>query len=175
MLLLGLRSYCGGQFNRVSFAAPHGVMVTHPYLDSRMLSLGVGLWSRVSSSSPLGSQKPILAAAMRGILPECILNRPYKGHFNEAYYMGLSRNLRSLEALVEQVPVDDLGFLDKAILLDCLQRAALGNSGDAGSLLPLNGTISLLLWLTREHRGRLQHRLPSAAQQALADGAPAAA
>jgi asparagine synthase (glutamine-hydrolysing) len=154
LLLLGIRSYCGGQFNRVHLAAPQGMMVTHPFLDPRVLSLGVGTWSRLSSP-PLGGQKPILAAAMRGILPDCILNRPYKGHFNEAFYTGLSRNLPRLEALVEDAPVDDLGFLDKAILLDCLQRAALGNAGDAGALLPLNGTLSLLLWLA--HRDRVAH------------------
>ncbi len=151
VLLQAIRSYCGGQFNRVHLAAPHGMMVTHPFLDPRVLSLGVGVWSRLSSP-PMGGQKPILAAAMRGVLPECILNRPFKGHFNEAYYTGLSRNLGSLEALVEQAPVDDMGFLDKASLLECLQRTALGNAGDAGALQPLNGTLSLLVWLTRQHR-----------------------
>jgi hypothetical protein len=75
---------------------------------------------------------------MRGILPECILSGHRKGDFNGAYYMGLSRNLRRLEALVEQAPVDDLGFLGKASLLDCLQRTALGNAGDAVSLSSLN-------------------------------------
>ena len=68
------------------------MMLTHPFLDPRVFSLGLGTLSRVRPQP--GAQKPILAAAMRGILPECILNRPGKGHFNEAYYMGLSRNLR---------------------------------------------------------------------------------
>jgi len=73
--------------------------------------------------------------------------------FNEAYYTGLSRNLPRLEALVQQAPVDDLEFLDKGILLDCLQRAALGNAGDAGSVTPLHGTLSLLVWLTQQRGG----------------------
>jgi hypothetical protein len=67
--------------------------------------------------------------------------------------MGLSRNLRRLEALVEQAPVDDLGFLDKASLLDCLQRTALGNAGDAGATVQFEGTLSLLLWLTQQRGG----------------------
>jgi asparagine synthase (glutamine-hydrolysing) len=119
--------------------------------------------------------KPILAAAMRDILPECILKRPGKGHFNEAYYMGLSRNLQRLEALIEQAPADDLDFLDKATLLDCLQRAALGNAIDAPSLDPLNRTLSLLLWLTRQHQGRRQHCPPSPAQQKQAGATSVAA
>jgi len=150
MSLASIRMYQEG-FSRLYLAAPHGMVLTHPFLDLRVFSLGLGMQSRVLPQP--GGQKPVLAAAMRGILPECILSRPRKGDFNEAYYMGLSRNLRRLEALVEQAPVDDLGFLDKARLLDCLQRAALGNAGDVGALLQFNGTLSLLLWLTRERGG----------------------
>jgi hypothetical protein len=61
--------------------------------------------------------------------------------------------LPRLEALVEQAPVDDLGFLDKANLLDCLQRAALGNAGNLGSLLPLICTLSLLAWFAQQREG----------------------
>jgi hypothetical protein len=121
---------------------------------------------RAAIRTRLRGREPILAAAMRGVLPECILNRPRKGHFNEAYYMGLSRNLRRLEALVEQAPVDDLGFLDKPSLLDCLQRAALGNAGDAGALLQFEGTLSLLLWLTLQQRETPQSRQAESADAA---------
>ena len=34
-----------------------------------------------------GAQKPILAAAMRNILPECILNRSGKGHFKRGFLL----------------------------------------------------------------------------------------
>ena len=77
----------------------------------------------------------------------------------------LVTGLHRLEALIEQAPVDDLGFLDKATLLDCLQRAALGNAIDAPSLDPMNRTLSLLLWLTRQHQGTRQHCPPGPAQQ----------
>jgi asparagine synthase (glutamine-hydrolysing) len=89
---------------------------------------------------------------MRGILPDSILDRPSKGNFNEAYFTGLSRNLGWMEDLVKRAPTDELEFLDKPVLLDCLQRTALGNSGDAGVLMQLNGTLSLLLWLTQQRR-----------------------
>ena len=125
-------------FSRLHLAAPSGMMMTHPFADRRALSMGLGIDLRVRPQ-PGGRQKPILAAAMRDILPECILNRPLKGHFNESYYIGLSRNLPYLEALVEQAPVDDLGFLDKASLLDCVQRAALGNARDATAMLHFEG------------------------------------
>jgi asparagine synthase (glutamine-hydrolysing) len=162
VLLRGIHAQ-SSDFSRWYQAAPRGMMLTHPYLDPRMLSLGLGIRSRVRPQP--GASKPILAAAMRDILPECILKRPSKGHFNEAYYTGLSRNLQRLEALVEEAPADDLGFLDRVTLLDSLQRAALGNAIDAPSLDSLNRTLSLLLWLTRQHQGRRQHCPPSPAQQ----------
>lgn len=137
-------------FSRSHVAAPRGILLTHPFLDPRIFALGLGTRLRVHPQP--GAQKPILAAAMRGILPDAILDRPSKGNFNEAYFTGLSRNLEWLEDLVERAPTDDLGFLDKAVLVDCLQRTALGNSGDAGVLMQLNGTLSLLLWLTLEQR-----------------------
>jgi asparagine synthase (glutamine-hydrolysing) len=152
LLLSGIRQRCR-DFSRWYLAAPRGMMLTHPYLDPRVLSLGIGIQSRVTPQP--GAQKPILAAALRGILPECILNRPSKIAFDAIYYIGLSRNLQRLEALIEQAPVDDLGFLDKAVLLDCLQRAALGNARDALVQSAMDRTLALLLWLRREHHGRL--------------------
>jgi asparagine synthase (glutamine-hydrolysing) len=143
-----------GDFYRLNTAAPRGMMLTHPFRDPRVLSLGLGIQARVRPQPGRGL-KPILAAAMRGILPECILRRPGKGHSNEPYFLGLSRNLRRMETLVEEAPVDELGFLDKAVLLDCLQRAALGNAGDAPTMLAMDRTFALLHWLTREHHGRL--------------------
>jgi asparagine synthase (glutamine-hydrolysing) len=149
-------------FCRMNLSAPRGMLLTHPYRDPRLFSLGLGIQSRVRPQP--GAQKPILAAALRGILPEAILNRPSKGHFNEVYYVGLSRNLGRMEALIEEAPVDDLG-IDKAALLDCMQRAALGNAGDAPSMSAMDRTLSLLLWLTREHQGRLQQRPPGPPQE----------
>jgi asparagine synthase (glutamine-hydrolysing) len=172
LLLSGLRQRCR-DFSRWYLAAPRGMMLTHPYLDPRVLSLGIGIQSRVTPQP--GAQKPILAAALRGILPECILNRPSKIHFDAIYYIGLSRNLRRLETLIEQAPVDDLGFLDKAVLLECLQRAALGNAKNALVQSAMDRTLALLLWLTREHHGRLSQRLPTPARQDHASAAPAAA
>jgi hypothetical protein len=110
------------------------MMVTHPFFDRRAFSLGLGIRSRVRPEP--GGQKPILAAAMRGILPECTLNRSLKGHLNEPYYIGLSRNLPYLEALVEQAPVDDLGFLDR-------QASSTVCSARAGKLRRCRGHVAV--------------------------------
>jgi asparagine synthase (glutamine-hydrolysing) len=159
--LWGIRLYYN-TFGRLHVAAPHGIMLTHPFLDTRVFSLGLGILSRFRPQ-PSGPQKPILGAAMRGILPECILNRPGKGHFNEAFFSGLSRNARSLEALIEQAPAEVEEFLNKGILLDYLQRAALGNAPDARAVIPLNSTLALLLWFRLREKSRLSAgRMPNA-------------
>jgi len=149
--LAGVRELCG-DFSRWYLAAPQGMVLTHPFLDPRVVCLGLGIQSRVPPQP--GPQKPILAAALRGILPDRILDRPRKGHFNEVYYVGLSRNLPSLEALVQQAPIDDLGLFDRTALLDCLQQAALGNAANVQSLTRLNSTLSLLKWLSLQARDR---------------------
>lgn len=149
ILLSSIEVYQDG-FSRCHVAAPRGILLAHPFLDPRVFTLGLGVRLRVHPEP--GGQKPILAAAMRGIVPDCILDRPSKGSFNEAYYAGLSRNLGRLQAMVERAPTEELEFLDKPVLLDCLQRAALGNAGDAGVLMQLNGTLSLCVWLLQQRR-----------------------
>lgn len=167
--LWGMRLYYN-TFSRLHLAAPQGLMLTHPYLDPRVFSLGLGILSRFRPQP--GVQKPILRAAMRGILPECILNRPGKGHFNEVFFSGLARNARSLETLIEQAPAGVEEFLDKGTLMDFLQRAALGNAPDARAVISLNSTLALLLWLGLQQREKCQ---PRAAGPAGAGGAISAA
>jgi asparagine synthase (glutamine-hydrolysing) len=174
LALWSVRQSCH-DFTRWYLAAPHGIMLSHPFRDPRVLALGLGIKSRVRPQP--GAQKPILAAAMRGTLPDCILKRPDKGHFNELYYQGLSRNLPRLEALIEETPLTDLGFIEKAPLLDCLQRAALGNATGAPALAPMDRTLSLLLWLSRQHDGGERASRAAARhadRQAAADAALAA-
>jgi asparagine synthase (glutamine-hydrolysing) len=88
----------------------------------------------------------VLGEAMADILPDSIRNRRRKGHFNEVYYLGLARNLKRLEAMIRQAPIDDLGMLDKHVLIRCLQEAALGGAG-VRPLHRFNLTLSLLKWL----------------------------
>lgn len=56
------------------------------------------------------------------------------------------RRIAIPEALVEQAPVDDLGFLDKASLVDCLQRT--GKCRRCGVPVVIERTLLLLVWLT---------------------------
>jgi asparagine synthase (glutamine-hydrolysing) len=143
--------YLAGDWSRWYHAAPLGIHIAHPFLDPRLLRFGLGLQVRARLAP--GRQKPILADAMCDVLPAEIRNRRGKSYSNEVYYLGLSRNLPRLEALVRRAPVDDLDFLDKDSLLHCLRQAALGIARDACSLTRLDLTLTLLRWLCAEREG----------------------
>jgi asparagine synthase (glutamine-hydrolysing) len=142
MVLSLLRAGIGDCTNWYA-AAPLGLTQVNPFLDARFLRLGLGIQARFLQQP--GQQKPLLAYAMRDVLPESILKRRRKGHFNSVTHSGLARNRPALEALIRQAPVDSLGVFDKKVLLSCLQQAALGLApGDAMGKLHLS--LAWLCW-----------------------------
>jgi asparagine synthase (glutamine-hydrolysing) len=86
---------------------------------------------------------------MRGMLPEPILTRRRKGHFNEVYYRGLLRNRDQLVELVRHPAVADLGILDAEAMADALGRGAVGGLG-VTVMHPLNLALTLARWLLQE-------------------------
>ena len=148
-----------GDVDRWSLGAPRGVHVAHPFLDPRVLCYGLGMKTRMEAD-PHG-QKPVLAKGVKGILPDKILHRRRKGDFDRVYGLGLARNLEGLRAMVESSPLAENGMFDKGVLLDCLQRAALGASGRGEGTHRLNLTLSLIKWAAMQR----QWRRPRAADQ----------
>jgi asparagine synthase (glutamine-hydrolysing) len=134
-----------GDGTRWYLAAPHGMVTTHPFLDPRVVCFALGAQMRLHAAAD--HPKPLLAEAMRGVLPEMIRTRRRKGDFNEPYFLGLARNLPALEGLIQQAPIDALGLFDKQILLQCLHRAALGITTGMPALSRLQLTLVLLAWL----------------------------
>jgi asparagine synthase (glutamine-hydrolysing) len=136
-----------------SLASPGGMVITHPFLDPRVVRFGLGIQAHLPPQP--GRLKPVLAEAMRDVLPAAILQRRSKGHFNEIYYLGLSRNLPALEDLIRKSPCDELGLVDRDSLIDGVRRAALGGSG-VRPLRHLNLMLGLLKWL--QMRGQWERR-----------------
>jgi asparagine synthase (glutamine-hydrolysing) len=137
-----------GDSTRWLLAAPRGLSTAHPFLDTRLLRFGLGVRARLQPAP--GRQKPILAEALRGTLPEEIRNRRGKGHFNETYFLGLRRNLPHLEALVLRAPGECLEWLDRDALLRHLHQAGLGVAPDAVGTDRMGLALSLLQWLSRQ-------------------------
>lgn len=135
-----------GDMSRMWLAAPRGLHVTHPFFDPRLVCFGLGIPSHLCCIP--GQQKPVLAQATRGLLPDEIRNRQRKGHFNEVTFMGLARNFQALKQLVVTTDADDLGLIDKTVLLDCLHRASLGVATDFRGLDRMDQTLAVLKWLS---------------------------
>jgi asparagine synthase (glutamine-hydrolysing) len=136
-----------GDLSRRYLAGPRGIHLTHPLLDPRVAALGLGVQLRFRPDP--GRRKQVLTEAMRRVVPQEIRERRVKSHFGEVCYLGLARNLPALEALVSRAPADDLGLLDRKVLCECLQQAALGVTTDFGAeaLDRLYPTLALLAWL----------------------------
>lgn len=145
--LLGLRSAVG---NWASWylGAPLGVRITHPFLDPRLVTFCLGL-PRALREEP-GIKKPVLHRTMQGILPKPIRTRQFQPSFNHVYWKGLSQNLVSLEAMVQQSQIDKLGIFDKSKLISAMRQQAAG-VGDARSGNQINLALALIAWI--EHLG----------------------
>jgi asparagine synthase (glutamine-hydrolysing) len=144
--LAGIRGRIGDPV-RWAVAHPVGLIVSHPFLDRRVLRAGLRVVANIRPDP--ATSKPLLRAAMRGVLPEPILTRRRKGHFNEVYYRGLLRNRDQLVELVRHPAVADLGILDAETMAATLGRGAVGGLG-VTVMHPLNLALTLARWLLQE-------------------------
>jgi asparagine synthase (glutamine-hydrolysing) len=133
-----------GEWYRWHIGSPHGINITHPFWDTRVVSLALGL-PKILQATPEQS-KPMLAAAVRDLLPEKIVRRSRKSHFGELL-AGYARHQDELEMLIMEAPLDQ-EMIDKAVLLDCLRKAALGLFGQGVGAARLRITLSYLSWLS---------------------------
>jgi len=98
---------------------------------------------RVEDRAAWGKYKPVLKAAMRGQVPDEILERRTKGEYSAEEYDGLQRNRQPLLEMCEDLQLSRLGLVDAAPL-----RAALSSlSPDTQQLTPLQTTLACESWL----------------------------
>jgi asparagine synthase (glutamine-hydrolysing) len=134
-----------GDWVRNSLARTHGLHISHPFRDPRVMRLGLG--ARLAVRPDPEQQKPVLSAAMAGVLPEPVLRRRSKTHFNTVYYKGLARNLPMLEALASDPANDPLGLFDREELRRCMHRVALGTVG-VDAVTGLSNALSIMRWFS---------------------------
>jgi len=148
-LLASIRARAGEGCRRF-LGAPEGILIAHPFLDPRVICLALGIRARFRQAP--GRTKPLLAEAMRGVLPEKIRRRERNRRADASRFATLAENLPALESMVRHSPVDDLEILDKRVLIDCLRRAAAGAGRSPAGALRLGTTLSLLAWFSQEGR-----------------------
>jgi asparagine synthase (glutamine-hydrolysing) len=114
-----------------------------PFLDPRLVAFSLALPHDLRLVP--GVAKPLLQSAMKGILPEPIRTRKWKGHFNDVYRLGLSRQLGALEDMVRRSEIRELDLLDSDCLLTALHQVAAG-LGKTTAGFRLNSTLALVAW-----------------------------
>lgn len=134
-----------GDVLRWAVGAPLNMAVSHPFLDRRLLSLGLGIQTRLHPD-PL-VKKPVLAAAMRGVLPDKIAHRRRKGHSGEIYHLGIARNLKHLERLVTSEAARNSGLFDIRQMQRCLEDSCL-EASDARRMHRMDLALCLIKWLS---------------------------
>ncbi|MEV5704269.1 asparagine synthase-related protein [Actinoallomurus sp. NPDC052274] len=145
-----------GDALRWEVAAPLGIARSHPFLDPRLLAFGLGIQARMRPEP--GERKPVLAAAMEGLLPEIIRKRKVaKVGFGEVYFLGLTRNEPTLQKLIRHAPGDIWEMFDQDVLSSVLKQAGVA-AVTSRQLQRLDITLSLIGWLSIERTHPLSSR-----------------
>jgi asparagine synthase (glutamine-hydrolysing) len=146
-------TYSAGDWLTWYAALPNGVIMSHPFFDPRVTTLAIGLPHALHAEP--WPMKPVLAAALRDVLPEKIVLRSRKVHFG-IFIDGMTRRRQELVALIRDAPIDD-DILDKPALLEALDKATLGLHQNQWTVGRLRVALSYLSWLsTRQAWQRLE-------------------
>lgn len=119
-----------------------GLPAHAPFLDNNVVRACLSVPPHELQSTSV--QKPLLGAALRGLVPEYLLRRRTKGAYDSNAYAGVRRNAVTLRVLLENSSLARDGLLDLSPA-----RAELGRivAGAPGRLASLEALITTELWL----------------------------
>ncbi|WP_055711019.1 lasso peptide isopeptide bond-forming cyclase [Streptomyces torulosus] len=129
-------------------AARAGLPMASPFLDDRVIEACLAV--RPSERVTPWRYKPVLGAAMRGIVPEGCLRRTTKATASMDASNGLREHRADLLTLWEESRLAELGLVDGAALRRLARRPASPGLSDA----ILYSTIAAEVWLRGLSRGR---------------------
>lgn len=121
-----------------------GLEYAAPYTDDGVVEAALSV--RLRERSAPSRHKPLLVAAMRGIVPAPILRREAQGghaaDYTADFYAGLRRHERDLLDLLDDPVLSQLGLIDAA-----RARSVLRASDRLTELDPLLPTLACEVWL----------------------------
>lgn len=118
-----------------------GAQLAAPYLDDRVIE--AALTVRLHERMTPWKYKPLLAAAVRGVVPDEILGRTTKGDFTADVYAGLKRHREALLELFADSVLAQRELIDT----DALRAAIVGVHPTFTTLIPLEQTVACEMWL----------------------------
>lgn len=139
--MLVLRSAAAQYRLTAGLFAEAGVRLRLPFFDDRVVEAVLRV-RRHEHADP-GRYKPLLAEAMRGIVPDVVLGRATKGEFGADIREGLRRNQAAILRLFEDSALAARGLLDP----DRLRAAVLAPQRDYRVVAALEPLIGCEMWL----------------------------
>ncbi|GAA1293998.1 asparagine synthase-related protein [Saccharothrix xinjiangensis] len=122
------------------FAAA-GTRLEAPYLDDRVIEAALSV--RPHERRTPERYKPLLAEAMRGVLPPAIAGRSTKGEFGEDVRVGLRRNLPAVLEVFADSALAARGLID----VDVLRARLLAPQVDNAAVIALEYLLGCETWL----------------------------
>ncbi|MGH3326168.1 MAG: asparagine synthase-related protein, partial [Streptomyces sp.] len=141
-VLLAARSAGAAARQAARVSAAFGPRLAVPYLDDQVLSAALAV--RPEDRAIPGTFKPLLSTAMRGIVPDAVLDRRSQGSSSSAdFHEGLRRHRSSLLDLLDQPELARHGLIDAV----AARRWVMRPHTDPAALAQLDATLACEMWL----------------------------
>ena len=119
-----------------------GVSHEAPYIDDRVIEAVMAI--RLEDRTSLTEYKPVLKMAMRGIVPQEILDRRSKGNYSKNLYSGIRKHQqRILDELGHDSHLARLGIIDP----DAVRKTLSTVHPEPLALRPADPTLACEAWL----------------------------
>jgi asparagine synthase (glutamine-hydrolysing) len=123
-------------------ARPFGVTVHAPFLDSAVVRAALSV--PASARADPWSYKPLLRAAMAGMVPDEVLSRRSKGDYSAEAYRGAREASAALRELLRDSRLAALGVIEPGAVSNAIDRMT---AGVAVPLGPLHMVLATETWL----------------------------
>ncbi|MEU4875278.1 albusnodin/ikarugamycin family macrolactam cyclase [Streptomyces sp. NPDC021608] len=144
-----LRNSATAQRQLVDRARPVGTWPHAPFLDGEVVRACLGL------PLPLRTDpftvKPLLAAALAGLVPDAVLRRTTKGDYSAENYRGARLSAKDIRARLASSPLADLGVIEPSRVIASLDRAV---AGLPAPFPALNRLLGEDMWLMSRTGGK---------------------
>jgi asparagine synthase (glutamine-hydrolysing) len=125
-----------------------GVAVHAPFLDTAVVKacLSLPTWRRADPAI----SKPLLRAALPGLVPNAVLSRTTKGDYTRSAHQGIKRAAPTFRRMLAESVAADHGLIEPRPVREALEKAVNGMPTNWGQL---NQVLATEVWLRHHEQG----------------------